>query len=207
MSHQLIPLPFGESSIRFFPTDNRLSFWVVAKDVTDALGYASAKDGLRLVPENHKGRHSVPTLGGIQDMLCVDEAGLYRLILRSKKPEAEPFMEWVTAEVLPSIRRTGIYNVVNSTRQTNKTLKRHNHYLKQCVRESDTRTARVHHYLLMGLNFTEIGKLLDCSRQTVSKEARTLARCGMLTYPCQNKLGHTQGHHYPQMTLGLGGEA
>ena len=42
-------------------------------------------------------------------MRVVDEAGLYRGELRSEKPEAEPFMEWVTAEVLPSIRRTGGY--------------------------------------------------------------------------------------------------
>lgn len=42
-------------------------------------------------------------------MLVVDESGLYRGVLRSNKPEAEPFMEWVTAEVLPSIRRSGAY--------------------------------------------------------------------------------------------------
>lgn len=42
-------------------------------------------------------------------MLCVDEPGLYRLILRSDKPEAEPFMEWVTSEVLPALRKTGSY--------------------------------------------------------------------------------------------------
>jgi hypothetical protein len=45
----------------------------------------------------------------------VDESGLYRLILRCDKPQAEPFMEWVTAEVLPAIRKTGTYSVQYET--------------------------------------------------------------------------------------------
>ncbi len=45
----------------------------------------------------------------MRQMNAVDEPGLYRLILRSDKPQAEPLMEWVTAEVLPAIRKTGSY--------------------------------------------------------------------------------------------------
>lgn len=100
---------FHTHQVRVFPTDDGLSFVAVAKDVADILGYREAKDFLRQVPESHKGRQKVPTLNGTQDMLVVDEAGLYRGVLRCNKPEAEPFMEWVTAEVLPSIRRTGGY--------------------------------------------------------------------------------------------------
>jgi prophage antirepressor-like protein len=109
MSTQLTPFEFQGHEVRILPHEDGVSFWAVAKDVTDILGYAEAKDGLRRVPEKHKGRRSVPTPGGNQEMLCVDEAGLYRLILRSDKPEAEPFMEWVTSEVLPAIRLTGRY--------------------------------------------------------------------------------------------------
>lgn len=83
--------------------------WFVAKDAAEILGYRDATNALRSVPEHHKGTHSVSTPGGAQEMLCVDEPGLYRLILRSQRPEAEPFMEWVTAEVLPSIRQHGGY--------------------------------------------------------------------------------------------------
>lgn len=100
---------FNGHALRVFPTDDGQSFIVIAKDATDILGYPTAKDPLRRIPENHKGARSVRTLGGMQNMLCVDEPGLYRLILRSDKPEAEPFMEWVTSEVLPSIRKTGGY--------------------------------------------------------------------------------------------------
>lgn len=105
----LTEFQFHTHAVRIFPTDDGLSFWIVGKDVADALGYATAKDALRQVPEKHKGRQKVPTPSGEQEMLCVDETGLYRIVLRSNKPEAEPFMEWVTAEVLPTIRRTGSY--------------------------------------------------------------------------------------------------
>jgi prophage antirepressor-like protein len=105
----LAEFKFHSHAVRVFPSDDGMGFWVVAKDVTDALGYSRARDALRAIPENHKGARLVRSLGGEQQMLCVDEAGLYRLVLRSEKPEAEPFMEWITAEVLPSIRRTGGY--------------------------------------------------------------------------------------------------
>lgn len=109
MNTQLQVFDFNGHALRIFQTDDGQSFYAVAKDATDILGYHSAKDGLRSVPDKHKGRHSVPTPGGNQEMLCVDESGLYRMILRSDKPEAEPFMEWVTSEVLPAIRKTGSY--------------------------------------------------------------------------------------------------
>lgn len=104
---------FHTHAVRVFATGDGLSFVAVAKDVADVLGYASAKDFLRQVPESHRGRQKVRTPSGEQEMLVVDEAGLYRGVLRSNKPEAEPFMEWITAEVLPSIRRTGGYTRTN----------------------------------------------------------------------------------------------
>ena len=58
---------------------------------------------------DEKGTNSIPTLGGPQDMLTVNEPGLYALILGSRKPEARAFKRWITHEVLPQIRRTGAY--------------------------------------------------------------------------------------------------
>jgi prophage antirepressor-like protein len=109
MKAELIPFQFHTHQVRILPHEDGVSFWVVANDVTDILGYARGRNALRMIPDKHKGARSVSTHGGEQQMLCIDEAGLYRLVLRSDKPEAEPFMEWVTAEVLPSIRRTGSY--------------------------------------------------------------------------------------------------
>jgi prophage antirepressor-like protein len=109
MNTQLQSFDFNDHALRIFPTDDGASFYAIAKDATDILGYRDATTGLRSVPDKHKGTRSVRTLGGTQEMLCVDESGLYRLILRSDKPEAEPFMDWVTSKVLPSIRKTGSY--------------------------------------------------------------------------------------------------
>jgi hypothetical protein len=64
------------------------------------------------VDDDEKGVRSIYTLGGLQDLWCVNEPGLYSLILGSKKPEAKPFKRWVTHEVLPSLRRTGTYSLL-----------------------------------------------------------------------------------------------
>lgn len=95
-------------------TDGEGTVWFVAKDVCSILGLDNNREALVKVPEKHKGVRRIDTLGGAQQMLTVDEAGLYRLILRSNKPEAEPVMEWVTSEVLPSIRKTGSYTMDRS---------------------------------------------------------------------------------------------
>lgn len=100
---------FRNQPVRIFPTADGLSFWVVGADLALALGYAEAKDALRTVPGKHIRLQTVATAGGRQQMLCLDEAGMWRLVMRSNKPWAEEFQEWVTAEVLPSVRRTGAY--------------------------------------------------------------------------------------------------
>lgn len=105
----VVPFYFQENEVRTITINNEP--WFVAKDICDILALESVTKALLRVPETHKGVNSIQTLGGIQQMNTVDESGLYRLILRSDKPEAEPFMEWVTAEVLPSIRRTGSYGL------------------------------------------------------------------------------------------------
>lgn len=83
----------------------------VATDVATALGYQSAKDMTRLLDDDEKGRHIVPTLGGQQEVLVLTEAGLYSAILKSRRPEAKRFKRWVTHDVLPSIRKTGGYSI------------------------------------------------------------------------------------------------
>lgn len=83
--------------------------WFVAKDVCDALSIADSKSSLRFLEDDEKGVHSMHTLGGTQQVSIINESGLYSLILRSRKPEAKKFKKWVTAEVLPSIRKHGMY--------------------------------------------------------------------------------------------------
>ena len=86
--------------------------WFVGKDVAEALGYSNPRKAIAdHVKENHKGVTNCDTLGGNQNLTIIDEAGLYSLVMRSKTEKAEAFQEWVTSEVLPSIRKTGGYTI------------------------------------------------------------------------------------------------
>lgn len=90
-------------NIRFVEIQNE--WWAVAKDVADALGIASIKDSLRKMDSRYKGAYKVPTLGGLQKMLVLNEKGLYRLIMRSNKKEAEQFQDWVF-DVIKQLRQS-----------------------------------------------------------------------------------------------------
>lgn len=81
--------------------------WFVAKDVCNILDIDTSQT--RRLDEDEKGLYSIQTPGGLQEMVCVNEPGLYNLILGSRKPEAKKFKRWVTHEVIPSIRRHGMY--------------------------------------------------------------------------------------------------
>lgn len=83
--------------------------WFVLKDVCGVLGIANDRNISARLDTDEKGVHLVDTLGGVQEMTCISESGLYNVILRSDKPEAKPFRKWVTSEVLPAIRRSGGY--------------------------------------------------------------------------------------------------
>lgn len=82
--------------------------WFVGKDVADILGYSKARNAIALhVDEEDALKQGIPTSGGTQDMLIINESGLYSLILSSKLPQAKEFKRWVTSEVLPAIRKQG----------------------------------------------------------------------------------------------------
>lgn len=90
-------------------TDEQGEPWFVASDVAEILGYRMASDMTRRLDPDEKGTRSVRTLGGIQEMTTISESGLYTAILGSKIEEAKAFKRWVTSEVLPSIRKHGMY--------------------------------------------------------------------------------------------------
>lgn len=83
--------------------------WFVLKDVCQVLDLGSPHKVAERLDPDEKGRNLIPTPGGSQETTVISESGLYNVILRSDKPEAKPFRKWVTAEVLPAIRRSGGY--------------------------------------------------------------------------------------------------
>jgi anti-repressor protein len=83
--------------------------WFVARDVCAALGVGNITDALCRLDPDEKEFDLIETLGGKQEMGIVSEPGLYSLALGSKKPEAKEFKRWITHEVLPAIRKHGMY--------------------------------------------------------------------------------------------------
>jgi anti-repressor protein len=104
----------GDWSVRSVLVDGEP--WFVAADVARALGYAVARDAVRMLDDDEKGAHSVLTPGGEQNMTIITEGGLYSLVLRSQVDGAKAFRRWVTHTVLPQIRRTGSYQPQELTR-------------------------------------------------------------------------------------------
>lgn len=84
--------------------------WLVGKDVAIALGYKNPQRAIRdHVDTEDQGVTKTVTPSGEQEMLIINESGLYSLILSSKMPKAKAFKHWITSEVLPTIHKTGAY--------------------------------------------------------------------------------------------------
>lgn len=113
---QITRFNFNDKPLRVIEDENT-DLWFIAKDVTDVLEYRTANDATRLLDADEKGTHKVRTQGGEQDVVVINESGLYSLILRSNKPEAKRFKKWVTSEVLPTIRKHGAYMTEKKTEE------------------------------------------------------------------------------------------
>jgi hypothetical protein len=104
---QITPFAYENRAVR--AVLNNDAPWFIAKDVCEVLGIQKTGTTFSDFPESEKGCYTIATLGGKQEMLTVNEPGLYRLIFQSRKPEAERFKTWVFNDVLPKIRQTGSY--------------------------------------------------------------------------------------------------
>ena len=107
-SAQITPFSFNTHAVRVIVRDG--APWFVASDVCAAPGYINSRKAVAdHLDADEKGVTTGDTLGGSQKFTIISESGLYALVLRSRKPEARKFAKWVTAEVLPAIRKTGGY--------------------------------------------------------------------------------------------------
>lgn len=110
MNNEIQQFDFRGASLRTL-TDKAGEPWFVAKDVCDILELGNTTNALRALDEDEKTNFTncnVAQNGG-RAPLIISEPGLYKLIMRSRKPEAKEFQRWVTHEVLPQIRKTGGY--------------------------------------------------------------------------------------------------
>ncbi|MGL4490511.1 MAG: BRO-N domain-containing protein [Rhizobiaceae bacterium] len=115
MMNALTNFAFEEHLVRLIMIDDQP--WFIATDICRILDINQATRAVEKLDDDEKGVTSIHTLGGKQEVLTVSEGGLYTIILRSRAATtpgsvAHRFRRWVTAEVLPAIRRTGSYGVV-----------------------------------------------------------------------------------------------
>lgn len=103
---------YGEIPVRTVLLDGEP--WWVLVDVCRVLNLTNSRMTTKQLDEDEKGVSQIYTPGGNQNMTIINESGLYKVILRSDKPEAKAFTRWVTHEVLPAIRKTGAYSMTTS---------------------------------------------------------------------------------------------
>lgn len=129
--------------------------WFVGKDVATALGYNNSRDAIA----KHVDAEDLNTVAirdgikGNPNMTVINESGLYSLILSSKLPTAKRFKRWVTAEVLPTLRKTGSYSLAPIEPAVPRRVLNADDYLRASAIVSTCRNERlpyVLHYLTAG---------------------------------------------------------
>ncbi|WP_308074234.1 BRO-N domain-containing protein [Neisseria polysaccharea] len=114
-------LNFQQSSVRTV-ADNKGELWFLANDVCEILGYSNPRQAVQKnCKEKGVSNRYTLTRGGEQSMTYINEPNLYRLIIKSRKPAAEAFEEWVMETVLPTIRKTGGYQIGQKTTADDRT--------------------------------------------------------------------------------------
>lgn len=106
MNNQISIYNFNNNKIRTKIFDSKIYF--CGKDVCEAIAIKNSKDALQRLTKGVV-TADLLTAGGVQQAKFIDEPNLYKIVLQSRKPQAEPFVNWVCNEVLPSIRQTGCY--------------------------------------------------------------------------------------------------
>jgi prophage antirepressor-like protein len=87
--------------------------WFVARHVLNTLEIKDTNTALEPLDESEKLTQKIPVAGQKRDVILISEPGLYKILMRSTKPKAKPFQDWLAHEVIPSIRKTGQYNAFN----------------------------------------------------------------------------------------------
>lgn len=116
--NEVIPFTYEGTSVRTVTTEDGTP-WFIAKDVCDILELTNTTVALEGLEEDERAKYYLGRQGSAN---VVNEAGLYSLIFKSRKPEAKAFKRWVTHEVLPQIRQHGYYAAEQRAHETNATI-------------------------------------------------------------------------------------
>lgn len=221
METNLIPFMFESYSIRVVMIENEP--WWVAADVCAALEINNVSMSLTRLDDDEKGINSIDTRSdnGVEqkrDMAIINEFGLYSLVLSSRKAEAKKFKRWITHEVIPSIRKTGKYDIkkeiedvdeletlgnmilaLSAERKRIRKLEEENNKISQRLDQIETATD---HFTVIGYMRYTKGKNIDLP--TAAKLGSKLTRyCKQHEVPMGNVPDPRFGmvHTYPKWAL------
>lgn len=155
--------------------------WFVGKDVARALGYGEGKSlnnaVANHVDEEDKGVTDLMTPGGKQNFIIINESGLYALIFGSKQERAKRFKRWVTSEVLPALRKTGHYEMLQYKQQASQRALTKDDYIRAASIVSGCRNERLPYVMAFleqaGLDMPEV--------EQIKRQAEVVAKSGLDT--------------------------
>jgi prophage antirepressor-like protein len=126
--------------------------WFVANEAAGILGIQNPRPVIASFDDDEKLMYEIYTAGQKRSVNMISEAGLYKLIMLSRKPNAKEFKRWVTHEVLPSIRKTGSYQVKEMTRLE---------WIKACLKLEEDNLALAEQAKLDAPKVESYNKLMD----------------------------------------------
>ena len=146
--------------------------WFVGKDVADILGYSNPAKAIRdHVDDEDKGQNDTFTPGGMQIMTIVNESGLYSLVFKSQLPSAKRFKRWVTSEVLPTIRKTGSYQIPADPMDALRLMFQATEHTQEKVNQVDARVMHLEENVKLDPGeYTYIGKSISRKVYQIGKE-------------------------------------
>ncbi|MDR0249920.1 MAG: hypothetical protein LBI35_01180 [Burkholderiales bacterium] len=175
MTQSIATFTFKKLPVRTIDKDGAV--WFVATDIAKAVNYRTAEQLTRMLDADERGTLKEGT-GSIS---IINESGLYHALIKSRKPEAKRFRKWVTAEVLPSIRRTGGYQMKPvSPIHVHEALRVS--LLEDALLNQRPDWRKILRYLDLGLSQIEIGLLLRVSVCTVRRRLTEMSACGLAFY-------------------------
>ena len=146
--------------------------WFVGKDVAEVLGYSNARDALsRHVAVEDKADVVIHDGSQNRTMNIINESGMYALVFGSKLPEARRFKNWVTKEVLPSIRKTGSYQIPKDPMDALRLMFKETKKTQEKVNQVDERVIHLEQNVKLELGeYTYIGKSISRKVYQIGKE-------------------------------------
>lgn len=136
-------LSFENANVRVFGTYNQP--WFIAKNICEILEISNVSDALRNIPDKWKSQETISHNTGAKSVITINEPGLYKLIMRSNKPVAQKFQNWICEDLLPTLRKKGEYNLkieLERRDQELKDLSQTNERLKQELADEQDETIR-----------------------------------------------------------------